>query len=430
MAQKQKQKQRRPKLEPVVHSSARGGGGGMAPGRVSDSSGALPPAYLMGHKPTQHSRHGGKSKVTVTPDTAPSSALVQAQVFKQEPNWAKAAGAPGGALALPQQLPSPPASVSAEPRQSNQRLTGVIYLLAGHPAVPWLRQLEGALQGPPPSQPSFTVAVCFEQNSQSVKRTLARLIGQILYELPSGGHGAGASVSAARPLKWDTIQREVLWKYLKRRGRNSLYAYVEQGSTDATQLHEYAQGVLRSLRRPLDTIVAEVLRTASLNSTGFGQDTASVARPCAAGDAAVTVATALPWAGATDGTVAVDYPITPCVDGPDTADDTGVRYCSWPGCDYSSASAGHLVRHVRVHTNEKPYKCTWAGCTYAAKQSCHLDQHMCKHTGERPFGCEVDDCAFTATRSWHLARHVRTKHPEAAQMMEEVHLDASAIQSS
>ena len=87
------------------------------------------------------------------------------------------------------------------------------------------------------------------------------------------------------------------------------------------------------------------------------------------------------------------------------------RYaCTWPGCQYSSPSSGHLARHVRVHTGEKPYRCDWQGCDYAAAQRGHLTAHRRKHTGERPFKCTFDGCDFAASRSWHLTRHVKTKH--------------------
>jgi hypothetical protein len=90
-----------------------------------------------------------------------------------------------------------------------------------------------------------------------------------------------------------------------------------------------------------------------------------------------------------------------------------VYTCSWPGCGYKATSCGHMQRHRRMHTGEKPYVCTWPGCDYASAQNGHLVAHRRTHTGERPFRCKEEGCDFSATRSWYLVRHQRSKHPEA-----------------
>jgi insecticidal toxin complex protein TccC len=84
------------------------------------------------------------------------------------------------------------------------------------------------------------------------------------------------------------------------------------------------------------------------------------------------------------------------------------RYkCTWPGCTYAASGQGHISRHLRTHTGDKPYPCTEPGCTYSASQSGHLRTHMRTHTGERPFKCMVPGCTYAAGRSGHLARHMK-----------------------
>ena len=52
--------------------------------------------------------------------------------------------------------------------------------------------------------------------------------------------------------------------------------------------------------------------------------------------------------------------------------------CKHPGCTYKTIRSGHLKRHERTHTKEKPFKCHL--CSYTAARSDHLRRHIKIHS--------------------------------------------------
>lgn len=64
-------------------------------------------------------------------------------------------------------------------------------------------------------------------------------------------------------------------------------------------------------------------------------------------------------------------------------------YCKWPLCTYGSNKSNHLVRHIRTHTNERPFLCDFVGCGKKFTDSWKLRDHKFCHYKNMPFNSTV-----------------------------------------
>nr|XP_045582647.1 broad-complex core protein isoforms 1/2/3/4/5-like isoform X34 [Procambarus clarkii] len=89
-----------------------------------------------------------------------------------------------------------------------------------------------------------------------------------------------------------------------------------------------------------------------------------------------------------------------------TASSTNSKLHRCPYCTYFTIKTTNLVRHIHIHTGERPFACPH--CPFRATQEDNLKRHVRTHTGEKPYSCSL--CPYRSRQQSSLKRHIWTHH--------------------
>merc|ERR1711871_1604833 len=185
-------------------------------------------------------------------------------------------GSAGGAIqpgqpALVPQLPQPASEQSSAGKakrgqrkrklteQKKEAVTGVVFMLCRSGALSVLEQIpESRLRSRYDIDPTAAagavqsgVLLRYGTDSKRAKLLLATALNDIFRALDWD-----LAQPVDKPVKWGTIQRDILWKYQKREGCDSVYLL----NVAPTTLESYAVAIEERLPKPISEIMQDTLR--------------------------------------------------------------------------------------------------------------------------------------------------------------------------
>ena len=66
--------------------------------------------------------------------------------------------------------------------------------------------------------------------------------------------------------------------------------------------------------------------------------------------------------------------------------------CYFQDCIKGFTTKSDLTKHVRIHTQDRPFQCKEMDCSQAFLASHHLKAHLRTHSREKPYSCNENGC--------------------------------------
>lgn len=259
---------------------------------------------------------------------------------------------------------------------AKRQLTGIMYALCHAKLMPCIEAVEksrlpqlGVLK----PEERFALIVKFGREASSIKDILSVGITAVLNALPGSPE--------RDPLKWDTLQRDILWKYQRRIQADSLYVYQEPTSTLSETIEQYGQAILHAIApRSVDDVLREPLRRFATANPALTEGLSFLGpdAPIAVKSETAVGPEQSPSPVPTSSTIGPRQQTEQEPDGHERQ--LKVYACNLPGCDYTTVHRRYLDQHRRGHAGVKPFRCHWPGCTYACSGKGHLVRHIRVHT--------------------------------------------------
>lgn len=82
-------------------------------------------------------------------------------------------------------------------------------------------------------------------------------------------------------------------------------------------------------------------------------------------------------------------------------------------CDKMFFTEDNMRRHLKLHSEERPYKCDKADCDKAFKTMNGLKLHIVSHQTDRPFPCDFEGCEKSFKTKRSLVLHLNETHQNA-----------------